>query len=207
MSKLLKKDNGKFIQPHHWIFGIMLVAALIGLLASFVLTVDKFEVLANPNAVLSCSINAALNCSRVMESWQASLLGFPNTLIGLMAYPVIILIAVLGLIAVKLPRWFFVAANVGFLLSTVFSYWLFFQSLYSIQVLCPWCLSVTFAETLIIASAIFYNLRENNFGFKKAANEKIQSFLNKGYYQVVVISLIVVLVALVFLKFGSALFA
>ena len=185
----------------------MLVAALIGLLASFVLTVDKFEVLANPNAVLSCSINAALNCSRVMESWQASLLGFPNTLIGLMAYPVIILIAVLGLIAVKLPRWFFVAANVGFLLSTVFSYWLFFQSLYSIQVLCPWCLSVTFAETLIIASAIFYNLRENNFGFKKAANEKIQSFLNKGYYQVVVISLVVILVVLVFLKFGSALFA
>ena len=43
--------------------------------------------------------------------------------------------------------------------------------------------------------------------FKKDLNEKIQKFLKNGYHQLVVASWVVLMVALVFIKFGEALFA
>jgi uncharacterized membrane protein len=116
----------------------MLFFGIAGLVASFTLTLDKLEVLKNPDAILSCSINIVLNCSTVMQTWQSSLFGFPNMIIGLMGFPIVMTIAIAGLSRVKLPRAFLLAANIGYLLAAIFSFWLFFQSVYVIQVLCPW---------------------------------------------------------------------
>jgi hypothetical protein len=127
--------------------------------------------------------------------------------IGLMAYPVIVTIAVLGLSGVVFPKLFLKLANIGFLLGTIFAYWLFFNSVYVIQVLCPWCLVVTFSTTMILATMTHYNLRQNTFGFKKKTNARIQTFLEKDYHKLLVASWIVVMIALVIIKFGAALFA
>lgn len=190
-----------------YVFSVMLIGGVAALIAAFVLTVDKFIVLQNPSAILSCSVNIVLNCSTVMQSWQSHLFGFPNMLLGLMAFPVMITIAVLGLSGVKFPRWFLIAANIGYLLAIIFSYWLFFQSVYDIQVLCPWCLLVTTSMTLTFSSMLHYNLKENTFGFAKKYNEIIQRFLAEGYHQMIVLGWLALMVVLVFLKFGEALFA
>lgn len=194
-------------RSRRWIFGTMLAFGIVGLIASFVLAVEEIHLIKNPNAVLSCSFNVVLNCSTVMQTWQASVFGFPNMLIGLMAYPVVITIAVLGLARITFPRWFLIAANAGYFLGLIFAYWLFFNSVYAIQVLCPWCLVVTFSTTLIAAALTHYNLRENTFGLKKAANARLQAFLTQGYGKMAVAGWIVLLIALVVLKFGDALFA
>lgn len=190
-----------------WVFGTMLVAGLIALIASFVLTIEKFHLLANPEAVLSCSFNIALNCSTVMQQWQSSVFGFPNMIIGLMAYSVIVTVAVIGLTGVKFTKPFLMTANVGYLLGTIFSYWLFFQSVYAIQVLCPWCLVVTFTTTLLLATMTHYNLKANVFGFKKALNSRVQKFIASDFDKLAVACWIVLMIVLVFLKFGEALFA
>ncbi len=190
-----------------YVFSVMLIGGVAALIAAFVLTVDKFIVLQNPSAILSCSVNIVLNCSTVMQSWQSHLFGFPNMLLGLMAFPVMVTIAVLGLSGVKFPRWFLIAANIGYLLAIIFSYWLFFQSVYDIQVLCPWCLLVTTSMTLTFSSMLHYNLKENTFGFAKKYNEPIQRFLAAGYHQMIVLGWLALMVVLVFLKFGEALFA
>lgn len=189
------------------VFGIMLAAALAGLIASFNLILDKFQLDQNPNAILSCSVNIVLNCTTVMQTWQSHLLGFPNMVIGLIAFPVIITFALASLAGVKFPRWWLIAANIGFLIDVLFAYWLFEQSLYAIQVLCPWCLLVTVASTLIFATMLHFNLKQNTFEFKKKTNARIQRFLAGGYHQMVVLSWIALMVVLVFLKFGQALFA
>jgi uncharacterized membrane protein len=189
------------------IFLTMLIAGILALTAAFTLTVEKFHLYENPDAVLSCSINAVLNCSTVMQTWQSHVFGFPNMLIGLMAFAVVITVAVIGLARVQLPRWFTIAANIGFLLGAIFSYWLFFQSVYVIQVLCPWCLLVTTTTTLIFSSMLHYNLKHNVFRFKQSTNEKVQKFLAGGYHQMVIIGWFVLLFALVYLKFGTDLFA
>lgn len=188
-------------------FGFMLLGGIAALIAAFVLTLDKFEVLENPNAVLSCSVNIVLNCSTVMQSWQSHVFGFPNMLIGLMAFPVLITIAVLGLSNNKFPRWFLISSTIALLLGTIFAYWLFFNSVYAIQVLCPWCLVVTTSMTIMFSSYLHFNLKENTFKLKDATNTKVQWFLKSGFHQMIVLAWIALMVVLVFLKFGQALFA
>ena len=191
----------------YYVFGLMLLGGVLALSAAFILTLEKFHLYENPDAVLSCSINVVLNCSTVMQSAQSHVFGFPNMLLGLIGFPVVLTIAVLGLAKVKFPRWFLVAANIGYLFAMVFAYWLFFQSLYVIQVLCPWCLLVTTSMTLIFSSMLHYNLKENNFNLKKNINDRVQKFLTGGYHQMIILSWIALMVVLVFLKFGEALFA
>lgn len=143
-----------------------------------------------------------------MNTWQASLFGFPNVFIGLMAYPVVITVAVAALSGVRFKKPFLIAAHlVYFLLGAVFSYWLFFQSLYVIEILCPWCLVVTATTTLIFATMTHYVLRENVYGFSKKINKKIQNFLAKDYHELLVAIWLLAMVGLVFAKFGSNIFS
>lgn len=204
-NKLFKKTS-KEEQSNRWIFGVMLGFGVVGLIASFVLAVEEFHLLKNPDAILSCSINLVLNCAGVMKTWQASVFGFPNMFIGLMAFPIVICVALLGLSRAVVPRWFYIGANIGYLLGAIFAYWLFFNSVYAIEILCPWCLIITFTVTMLLATITHYNLRENNFGFSKATNKKIQVFIGAGYHKLIVASWVVLMIVLVVLKFGEGLF-
>lgn len=189
-----------------WIFGTMLAFGIVGLIASFVLSIEEIHLLKNPDAVLSCSFNLVLDCSTVMKTWQANLFGFPNPFIGLMGYSVVITVAVVGLAGARLPRWFWRAAIICYGLGALFAYWLFFNSVFIIEVLCPWCLFVTVATTFIFASLKLFTLRENIWNFKKPANQKIQAWLDKDFDKLIVASWLVLLTALVFIKFGESLF-
>lgn len=184
----------------------MLAFGIVGLIASFVLAVEEFYLLKYPDAVLSCSFNLVLNCSAVMKTWQASVFGFPNMFIGLMAYSVVITVATVALVGAMLPRWFWLTVNVCYLLGALFAYWLFFNSLYVIEVLCPWCLIVTFATTILLATITHYNLRENTFRLNKSANEKVQGLLAKDVGKMITAGWIVLMIGLVFVKFGDSLF-
>lgn len=199
------KFGRKLSRSDKWIFGLILVFGLVGLIASFVLSIEEFILIKDPEATLSCSLNAVLNCSTVMQTWQASVFGFPNMFIGLMAFPVIVTVGVLGLSGVKL-RWFYNAANAGFLLCAIFSQWLFFNSLYVIEVLCPWCLTITFSSIMLLAAITYYNLRDNNFGLPSGQHKKVKAFLKKGYFQFIIALWVLVMICLVLVKFGASLF-
>src|SRR5688572_30384635 len=135
ISKLFGRQSAKSERSNDWIFATILVAATIGFVASFVLAVEKIHLLENPNATLSCTFNAFLNCASVMKTAQSNLFGFPNPLIGVAAYPVIITLAVGYFAGARYKKWFMVGAQVGAFLGLIFAYWLFFQSVYVIQVL------------------------------------------------------------------------
>lgn len=199
--------NTGLSKSYKWIFGTMLGFGIIGLIVSFILSVEKIHLLEQPDATLSCSFNLVLNCSTVMQTWQSSVFGFPNMLIGLMAFPVVITVAVVMLAGgPRLPRWFWRTAHICYGLGLVFAYWLFFNSVYDIQVLCPWCLVITFTTTMVFETISRFALRENIWGFSDSINARIQAFLNKDFDKLVVASWVVILVALVFLQFGADLF-
>ena len=201
-DKLQGKDT-----PHQSLFMIMLVFGITGLIASFVLSVEEIHLLKHPDAVLSCSFNLVLNCAAVMQTWQATAFGFPNMFIGLMGFPIVIAIALLGLSRVAFPRWFAMGMELGLIFWTGFAYWLFFNSVYVIQVLCPWCLIVTFSMTMLSAAITRYNLKENTFGQSNRLHKKVVQFLEKDYDKVIVAGWIVVLIAVVITKFGDSLIA
>lgn len=134
----------------------ILFAGVVGLVAAFTLTVEKIEILINPDYVPSCSINPVLSCGSVMVTEQASAFGFPNPLIGIVAFTVVIVSGVLALANVTLPQWYWVGLAVGTLLGAAFVHWLIFQSLYRIGALCPYCMAV-WAVTiplLVVVTAI-----------------------------------------------------
>ncbi len=80
----------------------------------------------------TCSINPVLSCGSVMITPQASVFGFPNPLIGIVSFAVVVVTGVLAVAKVALPRWYWAGLAVGSLLGTVFVHWLIFQSLYRI---------------------------------------------------------------------------
>jgi len=202
LAQLFKKDEN-----YRMAYWTMLITAIAAFLAAFVLSVEKIEVVKNANVVLSCSINAALNCASVMKTWQSEVFGFPNSFLGIMGFAIVIAVAMGGLLKVKYSRAYLVTAQVFYGLGLLFSYWLFFQSVYAIQVLCPWCLIVTATTTIMFESLLYINLRQNSFGLSKATNKKVQAFLDKSFDRLIVAAWLVLLVALVLIKFGNGLFA
>jgi uncharacterized membrane protein len=205
MSKLFQKKSLE--KSNRWIFATMLVFGVVGLVASFILGVEKIHLIENPNAQLTCSINLVLNCASVMQTWQSSLFGFPNPYIGMMAYPVVITVAVAGLAGVRFPRPFMLTAQICYGLGLIFAYWLFFQSVYAIQILCPWCLFVTAATTILFDTLLRYNVRENNLYLSKNMHKKALRLFEKDFDKLFVAAWLVAMTALVFIQFGEGLFA
>lgn len=134
----------------------VLIAGAVGLAAALTLTIEKIEILINPDYVPSCSINPVLSCGSVMITPQASAFGFPNPLIGIVSFTIVALTGVLAVAKVALPRWYWGGLAIGTLLGVGFIHWLIFQSLYRIGALCPYCM-VVWAVTvplLVVVSSI-----------------------------------------------------
>jgi len=52
---------------------VMLVGSGLGLLASFVLSIEALELAKNSHAVLSCDFSSALSCSAVANHWSVAI--------------------------------------------------------------------------------------------------------------------------------------
>lgn len=189
-----------------WIFSTMAFSAFLSLVAAFVLSYEAFELLKNPNANLSCNINAIINCSSVMQHPSAELLGFPNSFFGLIAEPVVLTIAFAGLAGVRFPRAFMAMAQIGYTLGLIFALYLFFTSVFVIGALCPWCLLVTLSTTLVFASLLHYNIRENNLYLSDKLSRTLQQGIKKGYDKFATAVFLAALVFVVLIKYRDALF-
>ncbi len=136
-----------------------IISGLIGFAAAFLLTLDKIAILTNPDAQLSCNFSVLIGCSKNLASWQGAILGFPNPLIGIAAWSVVITIGCALLANATFSRWFWIAFNVGYLAAMAFVLFLITQSIFVLDVLCPWCM-VTWSVTIPGFLAItLYNLK------------------------------------------------
>jgi uncharacterized membrane protein len=193
-------------QSDRWIYTTMLVSALLSLTASFVLSVAAIILAADPRAALACNINAVISCGTVGASWQASLFGFPNAFLGLIAEPVVITIAVASLGGVRFPRWFMLSAQVVYTLGLVFAYWLFFQAYFVIGALCPWCLLITLSTTLVFTSLTHVNIREGNLYLPDVASRLARGFVRADLDALFVALWLLGVAAMVVTKYATVLF-
>ncbi len=202
MTDTVVRRFNRLRQSNHWIFATMLFSAALSLTASFVLSVDAIVLAKDPNAALSCNINAVLSCGTVASSWQASLFGFPNAFLGLVAEPVVITIAVAALGGVRFPRWFMLSAQVVYTLGLVFAYWLFFQAYFVIGALCPWCLLITLSTTLVFTSLTHVNIRDGNLYLPERASLAARRFTAAGLDALVVGVWLMAVLTMVVTKYG-----
>ncbi|KZX22651.1 Vitamin K epoxide reductase family protein [Rathayibacter tanaceti] len=74
-------------QPRPVVFAVLLIVlGVIGWIAAFALTNDKFAALESPEAGLGCDFSLLVQCSANLDSPQGAIFGFPNPLIGVAAW-------------------------------------------------------------------------------------------------------------------------
>jgi len=141
---------------------IFLIAGMIGVIASFALTYDKIQVLKNPSYHPPCNISPILSCGSVMKTQQASILGVPNTIFGLVAFSMLTTLGVVLLSGAKLGRRLWLAINIGALACFLFFVYLYFQAVFRIHAICPYCFAVWLIVPPVLWYTTLHNLREGN---------------------------------------------
>jgi len=174
-EKLRKRLPGKESKRRQLAALLMLAGSGLGLLASFVLSIESLTLARNSHAVLNCDLNAAMSCSTVANHWSAAPLGFPNSFIGMMTLPVMVTMA--GLL---------------------FAGWMFYMSYVEIGALCPWCLTLDAGMLLI-----FYGLTRHNVLNKIIEHRGLRRFVDQGYDTLVLASVAALIIMAILAKFGS----
>lgn len=126
-------------KPFGW---FLIVTGLVSWLASATLVLERLSLYADPNAKVSCDVNTWISCGSVMKTQQAALLGFPNPFIGVAAFVVIITTGVVLLAGAQLSRWYWIGMQVGVTAGFALVCWFWFQAVYVIATLCPYCMIV-----------------------------------------------------------------
>lgn len=141
------------------------VLAAIGLSAAVILSIEKIEMLKEPAHVASCSLSPVVACSPVIASPQASVLGFPNSFIGIFGFTAVFTAAMtIAAGATKLTRVWWRTLLGGMTLGAGFCVWLFREGVYEIGKLCLYCMLVwlvTFALLWLTAAYCVHNKHIN----------------------------------------------
>ncbi|CAM3363857.1 vitamin K epoxide reductase family protein [Kibdelosporangium persicum] len=128
--------------PNRRLAWLYVLGGGFGLAAAVALTLEKIAKLRDPAYVPTCSLNPVVSCGSVMDSPQAEAFGFPNPLLGIALFTVVVTTGGAVLAGFAPPRWYRLAMNAGAALGVVFVHWLIVASLYDIHALCPYCLVV-----------------------------------------------------------------
>lgn len=184
----------------------LLLGGLIGLIAAGVLLVERFHLAEDPNYVPSCSLNPVLSCGSVMATEQAAVLGFPNPIIGVAAFPVLITTGVVLLAGARLPRWYHLGLQAGVTVGFGFICWLIFQSLYRIGALCPYCMVVWAVVVPTFVYVTARNIRRGVLGDSLARGSLGRGLVEwRAIILLVVVMAVLVMITLRFWAYWSTL--
>jgi Vitamin K epoxide reductase family len=117
----------------------------------------------------------------------------------------VITVAVASLGGARFPRWFMFTAQVVYTLGVTFAYWLFYQSMFDIGALCPWCLLVTVSTTLVFSTLTHVNIRDGNLYLPPRAQSALRTALDADLDAIAVTIWLLALALAVVLKYGNAL--
>jgi len=174
---------------------ILIIGSIIGLLASFFLMLDTISLIKNPEADLPCNLNPFISCGNAILSPQGEVFGFPNPLLGIISFSMLLSAGILLLLQkphyetvtkTKGEKIFWLFINLGLLASFVFVMWFFYQSLYSLGTLCIYCMTVWAVTWPIFLYTTIWNLEENNFSLvlNMHFQKSIKDFLNNYHFQI-----------------------
>lgn len=121
---------------------LLTVGGAVGLLASSILTVERSNVLSDADYVPSCDLSSVVSCGSVMRSPEASLFGFPNSLMGIAGFAIVLTVGVAMLAGAVFRPWFRRGLQAGAAAGVVLVHVLIVITLYRIGALCPYCMVV-----------------------------------------------------------------
>ena len=170
---------------------VTIILGAIGLFASFELATEYIKTLQQTDYVPNCALSVLVTCGPNMDSWQGSLFGFSNTILGLIAFAAPIAVGLALLAGARFAAWFWWLYRAGLALGTVFIFWLFYQSVFNLGTLCPWCMVVW---SVMIPLFFFTAFRPEAQGFVPASAGTKRAFtaINSWAWVLVLISYLII---------------
>ena len=139
---------------------ILLLGGIIGVLVSVILTAEQINILKNPSAVLSCDINPIISCGSVINKPQASALGIPNTMFGIVGFSIVATIGASLLAGARFKRWYWLCTQGGVTFGILAVTWLQYQSIFILGTLYPFCLTTWTIMIPMFLYTTLYTIRE-----------------------------------------------
>jgi len=118
----------------------MTAGGVVGLVASFLQMIEKLTLLSHAHQALVCDLNSYFSCSTVLNAWQSSVFGFPNSMMCMIFFTIFATIGLVGLSGGALPRRLRLGVQTLALFVLAFGLWFLWQSVYSIGSVCVLCL-------------------------------------------------------------------
>lgn len=168
-----------------------IILGAIGLFASFELATEYIKTLQQTDYIPNCELSVLVTCGPNMDSPQGSLFGFSNTILGLMGFIAPIAVGVAMLAGARFSAWFWWLYRAGLALATVFVFWLFYQSVFNLGTLCPWCMVVW---SVTIPLFFFTAFRPEANGYYNASPRVAKAFaaINSWAWVLVLISYLII---------------
>ena len=85
---------------------VALVTGLLGFYGAATLVYERLQLFLDAGHRTSCDINSWLSCGTVMRTPQAEAFGFPNPFIGIVAYAVVVAVALAVLAGARFAAWY-----------------------------------------------------------------------------------------------------
>ena len=173
----------------------MAVSGAVGLVASFVLSIEAWQLAMDSTTRFGCDVSSVLSCSTVAQTWQARILGFPNAFLGILFETAVLAVSVALFAGVRFPRWYMVCVNIMYTVALAFAYWLFLQSYFVIHVLCPWCLLITLTTTLVFGGITRINIRDGVIPAPEGLRRIVAQGLDWALWGLIVFGVLAMVVA------------
>lgn len=174
---------------------ILILASVVGIIASTILVYDQVKIWQNPSYIAPCSLNPILSCGSVMSSNQGHVFGIPAPFFGLVLFPVIGTLGLVLATGVKLKRWIWLSMQGAVTGGVLFALWLFWVSMYKINALCPYCLVTDLSVYAMAWYVTLYNI-EQNYILKSERLKPFTNFLRK-YHLDILVGLLICITALI----------
>ncbi|HUC90188.1 MAG TPA: vitamin K epoxide reductase family protein [Patescibacteria group bacterium] len=155
------------------IYGLIATGGVISAVSAFWQTLELLTHLEDKATQLTCNLNSVFSCSTVFDSWQSSAFGFPNSIMCLILFTIFASVALVGLANGKVTKGLRLAIQYLALFTLGFGLWFLWESTYSINALCVFCVSCFLG--LLLINWGFFRLNADDLPIHKCLKAGIKN--------------------------------
>lgn len=182
------------------IYCILTIAAFMGFMASFLQMLDKLARLADPQSHLLCNINSVFSCSKLLDVWQSSVFGFPNALMCIILFLIMLVAGFVGITAGSISKNMRLVLQGMAIFFIGFGFWYLWQSIFVIGAMCIYCV-VCYAAVLFISHAwLRLNYKELPIGKKML--KIVEKSVNNNTDVLIWITIAIIIIIEMLIKFS-----